>query len=60
MRILIIALIVLIPSIADASSSCTSRRSGSVTITSCSNSRAPATTCRSYRSGSVIKTSCSA
>ena len=55
---LVAALIV--PSLADAGTSCTARKSGSVTISSCSSSgRAPAVTCRSYRSGSVVKTSCS-
>ena len=44
-----------------AGTSCTTRKSGSVTITSCSDSghRSNYTQCRSYRSGSVVKTSCS-
>jgi hypothetical protein len=42
------------------STSCTTRKSGSVVITSCSDSghRPNYTQCRSYRSGSVVKTSC--
>ena len=46
---------------ADAGTSCTTRKSGSVTITSCSDSghNSNTQTCRSYRSGSVVKTSCS-
>ena len=49
------------PLLAEAGTSCTSRKSGSVTITSCSNSghQSRSTTCRSYMSGSVRKTSCS-
>lgn len=45
---------------AEAGVSCTTRKSGSVSITSCSNTyRAGGfSQCRSYRSGSVIKTSC--
>lgn len=58
--ILLIALIFLIPSLAQAATECTTRKSGSVTITSCSSSKnQPATTCRSYMSGSVRKTTCS-
>jgi hypothetical protein len=46
---------------AQAGTSCTTRKSGSTTITSCSSSGHGNTssTCRSYRSGSVVKTSCS-
>jgi hypothetical protein len=55
--LLIVAL--LLPSLAEASTSCTTRKSGSTTITHCSSSgRVPSQTCRSYKSGSVIKTSC--
>ena len=41
------------------STSCTTRKSGSVTITSCSGYKQPSTTRRSYMSGSVRKTTCS-
>ena len=52
---------ILVPIAADASTSCMTRRSGSVTITSCSSSGHgnTSTTCRSYRSGSTVKTHCS-
>ena len=55
------ALAIVIPTFAEAGTSCTSRKSGSTTITSCSGSghNARSTTCRSYYSGSVRKTSCS-
>ena len=45
---------------AEAGTSCTTRKSGSVTITSCSDSghQSNFTQCRSYMSGSVRKTSC--
>ena len=58
---LTLAAAVVIPTIADAGTSCTTRKSGSVTITSCSGSghHARSTTCRSYMSGSYRKTSCS-
>ena len=60
MRSLILILIMLAPTLAEAGTSCTTRKSGSVTITSCSSSKyQPSSTCRSYRSGSVVKTSCS-
>ena len=39
MKIVIAVLLVLMPSLADAGTSCTTRKSGSVTITSCSGSR---------------------
>lgn len=42
---------------ADATTSCTTRKSGSVVITTCTGKNTY-TQCRSYRSGSVIKTSC--
>ena len=44
-----------------AGTSCTTRKSGSVVITSCSDSghQSNYRQCRSYRSGSVVKTSCS-
>jgi hypothetical protein len=42
-----------------AGTDCTTRKSGSVTITSCSDTKARSfTQCRSYMSGSVRKTSC--
>ena len=51
---------VMLPVLAQAGTSCTTRKSGSVTITSCSNTYKPGgfTQCRSYMSGSVKKTSC--
>lgn len=53
-------LALLAPDLAAAGTSCTTRKSGSVTITSCSSSgsNGRSTTCRSYMSGSVRKTSC--
>jgi hypothetical protein len=47
---------------AQAGASCTTRKSGSTVITSCSDTRQGSSgfsTCRSYKSGSVVKTSCS-
>ena len=48
------------PTIAEASTTCTTRRSGNTTITSCSSSghNSNYRQCRSYRSGNTIKTSC--
>jgi hypothetical protein len=45
---------------AAASSSCTIRKSGSVTITTCSDTGHQSNwrQCRSYRSGGVVKTQC--
>ena len=44
---------------ANAGTDCTTRKSGSVTITTCSGSKAGSfSQCRSYMSGSVRKTSC--
>lgn len=45
---------------ASAATSCTTRKSGSVSITSCSNMYRGGgfSQCRSYKSGSVVKTSC--
>ena len=56
-----LAVVIVIPAIASAGTNCTTRKSGSVTITSCSGSghQARSTTCRSYMSGSVRKTTCS-
>lgn len=48
--------LVILPNPSDAAS-CTTRRSGSVSITSCSGKNFTST-CRSYRSGSVVKTYC--
>jgi hypothetical protein len=65
MRALLAALIavaVLLPTVAQAGTDCTTRKSGSVVITTCSDSSRPKafnTQCRSYKSGSVTKTSCS-
>ena len=56
---IVMALAVMLPSLVEAGTSCTTRKSGSVTITHCSNTKGPSTTCRSYMSGSVRKTSCS-
>ena len=60
MRFVSAAMLVMITiASAQAGTSCTTRKSGSVTITSCSDSGTKtSTTCRSYRSGSVTKTSC--
>lgn len=43
---------------AEAGTTCTTRKSGSVSITTCSGGRFQYSQCRAYRSGSVIKTSC--
>ena len=62
MKIAIATLLaLLVPSLVEASTSCTTRRSGSVEIVSCSSSghNARSTTCRSYWSGRVKKTTCS-
>ena len=55
-----LALTLVLPTIAEAGYSCTSRKSGSYTKTSCSSSghNARSTHCTSYWSGSVRKTSC--
>lgn len=52
-----LAVAALFSAAASAGTSCTTRKSGSVTITTCSG-RKFHSQCRSYRSGSVIKTSC--
>ena len=56
----IIGVLLLTVAFASAGTSCTTRKSGSVTITSCSDSghQSNFTQCRSYMSGSVRKTSC--
>jgi hypothetical protein len=52
----IITFVVLSTAVAQAAE-CTTRRSGSVVITTCGSGQS-FSQCRSYRSGSVIKTSC--
>jgi hypothetical protein len=52
----ILSLVLLLPNPSDAAS-CTTRRSGSVSITTCTDKNSY-TQCRSYKSGSVIKTHC--
>lgn len=58
MRTLILLLALVVP--ASAGTDCTTRKSGSVTITTCTDSghHNNFTQCRTYRSGSQIKTSC--
>jgi hypothetical protein len=58
----LLSVVILLPSAAMAGTDCVTRKSGSVVITTCSDTRnrkAFNTHCRSYRSGSVTKTSCS-
>jgi hypothetical protein len=57
---ILIAVAVFAPSVVEAGSDCVTRKSGNVTITTCSNSnpRSFSQQCRSYRSGNVTKTSC--
>ena len=51
---------VLAPTVAVAGSDCVTRKSGSVVITTCSDTRNPkAFNTHSYKSGSVTRTSCS-
>jgi len=61
MRFAILSMVMLtLCTAAQAGTSCTTRKSGSVTITSCSETgQSRSTTCRSYMSGSVRKTTCS-
>jgi len=61
MRILLLCAILISSSTAIAGTSCTTRKSGSETITSCSDSghNSNSRQCRSYKSGSVTKTYCS-
>lgn len=56
--IILIAMLLATPAV--AGTNCTTRKSGSVVITSCSDSghQPNYTQCRSYKSGSVVKTSC--
>ena len=58
--ILSIAIVAMFTASATAGTSCTTRKSGSETITSCSSSGHGNTSsqCRSYKSGSVVKTNC--
>jgi len=61
--VVLLAAIVLLASSASASTDCTTRKSGSVTIVTCSHSPSRGrvqfnTHCRSYKSGSVTKTYC--
>ena len=49
---------IMLPSLAEAGYTCQTRKSGIVTITSCSGGKGNSTECRSYMSGSVRKTSC--
>jgi hypothetical protein len=51
------ATLVILTATAAAGYDCQTRKSGSVTITTC-GSGSSYSQCRSYRSGSVIKTSC--
>jgi hypothetical protein len=53
----VVSLVLLLPNLSEAATSCTTRKSGSVTITTCTEKNS-FTQCRSYRSGSVVKTSC--
>ena len=60
-RTIILAIALLAPSLVEAGTSCSTRKSGSTVITSCSDRSyfAGTRTCRSYKSGSTIKTYCS-
>ena len=51
-------LALLVSTLAFAGTSCTSRKSGSYTKTSCSSSHGGSSHCTSYMSGSVHKTYC--
>lgn len=55
-----LAAAIVIPTIAEAGTSCSSRKSGSTTITTCSNTYKAGgfSQCRSYRSGGTVKTTC--
>jgi hypothetical protein len=57
MTVLTLAGLVALTTLASAGTDCVTRKSGSVTITSCGSGKTYSQ-CRSYRSGSVIKTSC--
>lgn len=56
MKILIVSTLLLVPTLASAAD-CVTRKSGSVTVTTC-GSGSSFSQCRSYMSGSVVKTSC--
>jgi hypothetical protein len=54
-----VAALILLATAANASTDCTTRNSGSVTITTCSSGKHQGfSQCRSYWSGKVRKTSC--
>lgn len=53
-----IALVLFVILPAAAATNCQTRKSGSITITSCSDSKGGSMICRSYMSGSVRKTFC--
>ena len=59
-RYLITLLALVMPTLAEAgtTTNCTTRKSGSATMTSCSGSKSGFSECRSYMSGSVRKNSC--
>jgi len=61
MRTLILIIALLVPTLAEAGTSCRSYKSGSYTKTYCSSSDrgSRSTSCVSYMSGSVRKTTCS-
>jgi hypothetical protein len=57
--LIVLASLLALTSVAAAGTTeCRTRKSGSVTITTCSGHKQPSTECRSYMSGSVRKTSC--
>jgi len=60
LKVLLLGGMLFSSSIATAGTSCTTRKSGSETITSCSDSghNSNYRQCRSYKSGSVVKTYC--
>lgn len=59
MKIMIAIVLVMLPALATAGTTCTTRKSGSVTITTCTDSKGGFSThCRSYMSGSIRRTHC--
>jgi hypothetical protein len=58
MRFIIAIALLLLPTLAGAGTTCSTRKSGSVSITTCSGGKSGFSQCRSYMSGSVRKTSC--
>lgn len=62
MRLIVVAVLVVLAGEASAGTDCTTRKSGSVTIETCSGTGRDSgrnySQCRSYMSGSVRKTSC--